>query len=733
VPNTVVIDFETRSPTNIKSQGMYVYAENPYTEPACLCAARNQDPPVGWMPDKFQELIDPGNLVRKLIPEKQIIDMILSADIIVAQNSMFEFLIWNWIMGPRKGWPELPLEKLHDTMAQLGYHSLPLSLDHAGRVLRLPIQKDKAGHRIMLKLCKPRTLKKAEKIKRLQAGHTPSKNGWVTPEGALYYDWHEGPRDIEAQFNYCCTDVETERLVYQSLAPLPPAEREIWLVDQKINLRGIPIDVDGIRSVVELIDELKENLLTEFESLVRGEVSSPLSPLALRKWVEARIGRTLDSMDKYVVADLLEGGNLPVEVEQVLKIKQKLSKASVSKLTAMLNHVNSDGRVRGAFQYGAANTTRWGGRAVQPQNLPRDSYYPDRWRHVVELFRKKDAEGIELLFGSPFFAASRCVRGAICTPPDRRWVCADYTSIEGVGGGYLAEEETALEIYRNGKSPYIHAAMSIFNVGYDQVTPVQRQVGKVCELAFGYAGGIGACANFANVYGVDLEDLARIIVPTATEDELDGQYKAKAMAKRYLSQHPGEMSYWAAIACDVIKQRWRVNRPKTVHAWRDVAHAAISAVQNPGQTFSAGRFQYAMHGSFLKTLMPSGRTMQYFQPQVERIESDFGDKMGLTYWGMKSDEGNTSRKWIKIITHGGKLWENNVQAFCRDILAAALVRCETYGYPVGLHVHDEPAAEMPNGVGSLEDFIKIITVIPPWAAGMPIAADGWEGRHYRKS
>jgi DNA polymerase len=300
-----------------------------------------------------------------------------------------------------------------------------------------------------------------------------------------------------------------------------------------------------------------------------------------------------------------------------------------------------------------------------------------------------------------------------------------------MGLPYLAGEQWVLDAYRQGKSLYRLNAMDVFNVPYDRINEEQRQVGKVGELALGYNGGIGAYASMAKGYKIDLESLPPLILPRATQEELYSPYGAKDMAQRFL-KHNKSMSFEAAMSCDVIKQRWRKARPAIVRFWGQIEEAVKQAIRNPGTNYGYRSVKFGVHGDFLKCLLPSGRVLHYYKPRLTIEKTNIGDKEVITYMGMKIVKGKTTRQWVRLGTYGGKLVENIVQAFCRDLLAEAMLRHEAAGYPIVMHIHDEDMAELPIGKGSLEEFNRIAEIVPPWAAGMPIKADGWVGIRHKK-
>ena len=280
-------------------------------------------------------------------------------------------------------------------------------------------------------------------------------------------------------------------------------------------------------------------------------------------------------------------------------------------------------------------------------------------------------------------AASSCLRAMIVPAPGKDFVCADFSSVEGRVLAWLAGEETALDIYREGRDPYKVNAAQIYGVDYGAVTKEQRQVGKVAELELGYQCGVEKyqqkCADFGVV----------------------------------LSHKEAER----------IVDQWRQDHLETTDLWDDLDRLAKNAIKNPGGIFVNRQVAFKSDGYLLQMRIPSGRTLCYLSPEIEPVIINGRQREEIWY---RNNKGNRDK------LYGGKLTENLTQALARDLLANAIFNVEAHGYPVVLHVHDELVAEVPEGFGSVEELCDLMCQLPPWADGLPLKAEGWRGKRYRK-
>lgn len=696
-------DFETRSACDLKKCGADVYARHPSTDILCFGYAFN-DEPVSVL------------RVGEPLPIR-IIDHIQRGGILKGQNVPFEWLIWNYVCVPKYGWPHLPPEQVLCVMAQSYAMSLPGALENTAPALGIKKEKDMAGNRIMIQLSKPRDF---------------AKNG-----NPIFYLDFEVPEKFESTYNYCAMDVEVEREVCKNTIPLSPKERGIWLLDHKINQRGVMVDIPAIKAALKLVDEAEVKMNEEMSSLTDGMVGTCSATGALTKWLNSLMpgGVEIESVAKAEVTELLEREDLPDICRQALELRQKAGKTSTRKLEAMLHSAGPDSRVRGLFQYHGAATGRWAGRRIQPQNFPRNKIMKqvDIDQFLENLPEGVSAAEIELYYGPVLSVVSESLRGFLIAKPGHKLVAVDLAAIEGRVLMWLAGEETALHIYATTGKMYEFAAASIYRVPMEEITKgdPRRQIGKVAELALGYQGGKGAFQSMAANYEVEV-----------TDEE-----------------------------AEAIKNAWRAAHPMTVKYWANLEDAAIKAVRNKGHEFKAGapgrEVVYKVNGSFLWCKLPSGRVLCYPYPELhQQVWGTFENKRGgiskktftgptereaveaaYAYgkkmeWSVKDvGRGNDSltykaeheKKWLRHSLYGGLLSENNTQAVARDVLVdCVLLRAEALGYATVMHVHDEGVFEVPENFGSAKELEKVVSVPPEWAKDLPLAAEGWEAKRYRK-
>ena len=308
------------------------------------------------------------------------------------------------------------------------------------------------------------------------------------------------------------------------------------------------------------------------------------------------------------------------------------------------------------------------------------------------------ASYVEMLWGDPMVVASRALRSVITAAPGKTLYVGDYKSIEMVAAAWLAGDKAKMDAFAQGLDLYKIAASQIFKVPYDEVTKDQRQVGKVAELALGYQGGERAFATMAETYG---------LAPLPKEQVIG------------------------------IKNAWREANSGVVQFWKQIQTAAIDAIQQPGTATTYRGIACKVWNGFLCVRLPSGRVLYYYHPEViTKIvtgENDDGttyewETVGIRFMGVDP----MTRQWKHQETWGGRLFENIDQGFCRDLCAHGQLNAEAAGYPVILSVHDEILSETDENFGSVPEFERTICRLPAWAAGIPLQAEAWRGRRYRK-
>lgn len=690
------IDFETRSSADLRRTGVYVYAADKTTDVLCASFAVDDGPIKRWRPGEP-------------VPEEIICatGTTLEDWVIFAHNAQFERVVWKHILTPRYGWAEPKLTQWRCTMVMALAMSLPGALEHLSPALGLDTKKDMKGNALMKQMMRPRNRRKGET--------TPADEN-----GLLWWEDEERRARLEA---YCDQDVEVERLCEKRLLPLSDAEQQLWFLDQIINDRGVGVDRELASAALAIVDQHTEKLNMELRELTGGAVARGTNVAQLRAWL-AEQGVETESLDKAHLAALLDS-ELPAEARRAIELRRELSKASVKKITALLAGTDEDGRARGLLQFHAASTGRWGGRRFQPQNLKRPAI-KDTGR-AIKLVRLGNAETLESVYGDPLSVVGDplsvigdILRGLVCAPVGKVLFASDFSNIEGRGLAWLAGEQWKLDAFRafdagTGPDLYKLAYSRAFGIPIEDVDDHRRQIGKVMELALGYGGGVGAFQKMASGYGVQVPD----------EEAND------------------------------LKTKWRAAHPQTKQLWNDLIDSAVRAVANPGERITVqGKLTFLKKGSFLFMRLPSGRVITYPYPRLEEMvwieERATGERRCVPsadaekMTGVDYDRETTSRTvvykgWdsvlrrvVDVYLYGGMLAENAVQALSRDVLAEAMSRVESAGYPIVLTVHDEIVSEVPKGFGSFEEFNALMRIVPPWAEGFPIVAAGWSGERYRK-
>lgn len=597
-----------------------------------------------------------------------------------AYNAAFEWGCLSRYMGQ-----ELPPSQWRDTMLHGLYCGYTAGLEATGRALGIPEDKQKlnTGKALIRYFCVPCKPTKANGGRtRNYPHHDPDK--W-----RLFKEYNA--QDVEA---------EMEIARFLSTFPVPAEVQKQWETDLIINARGVAVDMDFVHGALEMGDTVRTELMDEAMKI--SGLYNPNSVRQLSQWLSDETGEDVSNLRKETVAEMLGRDDNSAEVNRMLEIRQELGKTSTKKYDAIEEAVCADGRVRGLLQfYGANRTGRWAGRLVQVQNLPRT--YTEPLELARELVKGRKLDALRVIYGSPNDTLSQLIRTAFVAAPGNVLIDADFSAIEARVISWLAGEEWRLEVFRTHGKIYEASASQMFGVPLERIKKgnpeyALRQRGKVAELALGYQGGVGAMRNMDT--GNLLADLS--------DDEVQE-----------------------------IVNRWRSTNPKIRNMWYDFDSAAAEVIVNGGTVRVRGcvlaREYDCLRGTTCMTItLPSGRKLYYIDPAVG--ENRWGGS-SISYMGINQSGKNTTKKWQRIETYGGKLVENCVQAIARDCLAQAIEHLEAAGLPVVFHVHDEVVIDVaPFGTDAemLDKVVGIMTRPIPWAQGLPLGADGWVGQFFKK-
>ena len=601
-------------------------------------------------------------------------DAIVNPDYIKsAYNATFEWGCLSKFFGRY-----LPPQQWRCTMFKGLYAGYTAGLDATGKALGLPAEKQKLniGKALIRYFCVPCKPTKA--------------NGGRTRNLP-----HHDPDKWKLFKEYCIGDVVTEMEIARQLSNIavPDFLQKEWETDLLMNARGVAVDMDMVHGALEIGATVKQSLTEEAMSI--SGLDNPNSIAQLSKWLESETEEEVTSLTKATVSQMLAREDNSPEVQRMLEIRQELGKTSTKKYDAILNAVCDDGRVRGLLQfYGANRTGRWAGRLVQVQNLPRTYTEPLEMARDIVKGRKTDA--LRLIYGSVPDTLSQLIRTAFVADEGKVLIDADFSAIEARVISWLAGEEWRLEVFRTHGKIYEASASQMFGVPLERIKKGNpeyelRQRGKVAELALGYQGGVGAMRQMDS--GHQLDDLS--------DDEVK----------------------------DIVS-RWRDTNKRIRDLWYAVDAAAVQVITQGGcvgvnNIIIAREFDTTFNKDYMTITLPSGRKLFYNSPQIG--ENRWGNP-SMSYMGMEQ----TKKKWTRIETYGGKLVENIVQAIARDCLALSIERLKQAGYDVTFHIHDEIIIECSPEKASLEDVTRIMSQPVPWAVDLPLNAEGWIDKFFKK-
>lgn len=741
-PSKLFLDTETFSPEPI-TNGVHRYAEG--VEIMIRALALDDGPVLVYD-------LTPGGEVWELQGEDLVpADPFYQADVedaladpeveVWAHNSHFDRTV------ERHAGLDIPTYRWRDTMIQAMAHSLPGKLDNLGVVLGLPQDKakDKAGKALIQLFCKPIKFKhelkadqfpgetKKARTAAFKAHLETLKAEW---QGRATRETH--PNEWRKFIGYAGRDIVAMRACHKIMPkwnyPNRADELALWQLDQRINDRGVLMDVALAAAAIRAVDIAQAELKERTGELTNGEVESATQRDKMLEHILAEYGVDLPDMRAATLERRIADEDLPEGLRTLLAIRLQASTTSTSKYRTLVRSVSSDNRLRGLLQFCGANRTgRWAGRIWQPQNLPRPTLKQADIDMGIEALLEDCAH---LLYDNVMQLTSSAIRGCIIAPPGRKLVVADLSNIEGRVLAWLAGETWKLKAFADydagrGFDLYALAYAKSFGVSPQSVMDDkeaggnQRQIGKVQELALGYEGGVGAFLTFAAAYGIDLEALAQMAfksIPQHVMAQANIMFDWHCTKKKKDPAAAMGLSKKAWLVCESFKLAWREAHPNIARFWKDLDETVRQAIYNPGETFPCRRVRIRVDGKWLRIALPSGRALCYPSPEIDKHDT-------ITYMGMNQ----YSRKWQRISTYGGKLAENITQAVARDVMAANMPRMEDAGYGIVLTVHDECISEAPDSPEyGVDAMANILAMAPKWGEGLPLAAAGFESPRYRK-
>ena len=538
--------------------------------------------------------------------------------------------------------------------------------------LGLPLSLEKVGE--VLKLDKQKMNEGKGLIRYFSIPCKPTKTNGMRTRNLPHHDLEKWSTFKE----YNQRDVETEIAIKKKLSafPMPRSEWENYWIDQNINDRGILIDEVLVDSAIKFDEILREENMDRAIELTGLE--NPNSPMQLKEWLNEK-GLEIDSLAKKDVESALK--NAEGDIKEVLELRQELSKSSVRKYDAMKNVKGKDNRARGLIQfYGANRTGRYSGRLIQVQNLRRNNLKD--LELARSLVKNRDYETMEILYDSPSDVLSQLIRTAFIPKEGTRFIISDFSAIEARVLAWLAGEQWVLDAFENGEDIYCRTASRMFGVQVEKhgINGHLRQKGKIATLACGYQGALGALKAMG---GIEMG---------LSEDELQS-----------------------------IVDSWREANPNIVCLWWDIDSVVKRVVKTrTKEEYKSLVISYEKGILFIE--LPSKRRLAY--PKAKIGMNRFGGE-SIVYEGIV-----VGNKWDKIESYGGKFVENIVQAIARDILAEAMMRLEKKGFNIVMHIHDEVVIESDSS--SIEEVNEIMSVVPEWADGLILDADGFESEFYKK-
>lgn len=485
----IVLDFETRSTCDIR-HGVTRYTKHPTTQVLCLCWVYDDDEPEVHLWHRGHPWIEQSRRPDELLAR------IASGEECEAHNAGFEFGTWNDVF--MREFPEidvhLKLEQLHCSAAKGSCVSMPRALGDAANASGIVNRKDERGVFLIEQLSKPMKKKKGITGIQFNEDETLHRENWA----------------------YCSQDVLTEREYSAWLPPMMPREREYWLMDQRMNMRGILLDQAAARDGRDLSLREADRLNFELDLITNGGVDRAARRAVFKDWINQELtaleadnlpDTRADTISFALYGAPTKAGDIVREtmrplmekkweqygergepLRRALEISLEVNRTSVGKYERMLECVEpSDGRLHDIMLYnGADRTGRWSGKGVQPHNFVRG--YKEEMPEVWEDIKTLDLEFVTLIWGDPLPALAKACRGALTASPGKLIYAADFNAIEARKLAWLSNCTSQLALFRSkGGDPYIDMAQAIYERPLNKKDhPLERNLGKKAVLGLGY-------------------------------------------------------------------------------------------------------------------------------------------------------------------------------------------------------------------------------------------------------
>ena len=649
------LDFETRSVVDLRTAGVYVYAAHPDTDVWCMAWAIDDGNVEVWLPGQmipaeFLWAINDGAEMR-------------------AWNAQFERTIWRNICVPRYGFPEAPLRRWRCTAAEAAAMALPRALADAATVTGVPVQKDMEGHRLMMRMARPRSKKGAKKLV-----------------------WWNQPERVQRLAEYCMDDVRVEREMYKVLRRLTPKELEVYMLDQRMNDTGVMVDIPLVKAAKRITKEGVARANEVLKEVTGGAVAAVTKVADMKLWLGHTQGVVTDSIAKNIVTELLGDDTLPPEARRVLRIRQEVGKSSVAKLNSMERCVDVHGqRARGMLLYHGATTGRWTGRLIQVHNFPRGNV-PHVEQYIPDILAG-DYDLIDAMY-PPLLVVSSLLRGMLRASPGHTFMVGDFVQIEARVLAWLAGQDDMLAVFASGGLVYHEAAANAYGLKVSDIVKgdPKYQLGKALVLGCGYQMGAETFRkNCIDMWGFD----------------------------------PGEELAEEAVAA------YRAQNYKIVELWHMLQAAVMSAVAVPGRVYHVNGCKITKRGGYLWIVLPSGRPLAYPSPTISPRKTPWGEyRDAVTAWATNSYTRKWEKRALYGGLLTENIVQALSRDIMTDALLRVEQHGYTPLFSVHDEVVSETTDK--DSLEEFTQLMSQVPKWAEKAGGLPISVDTWAGYRYRK-